>query len=68
MNKIPLITIVAGVVVFAASQYLLKLILEPIIELKKTIISISSSLLYYQAAITNASPNAEVSLLLKANI
>lgn len=52
MNSIPVtsfITIVAGVAVFVASQYILRLILEPLVELKKTIIGISSALSYDQA-------------------
>lgn len=63
MNSIPLttlITIVAGVAVFAASQYVLKLILEPLVELRKTIVGVSNALLYHQAAITNAHPKEEI--------
>jgi len=44
-------SIVVGVIVFALSQYLLKLILEPIIEFRKLLSEISHTLLYYQQEI-----------------
>jgi hypothetical protein len=58
-------TIVVAVIVFAASQYALKLILDPIVELKRTMANISSTLLYYQSTLTNATADDEVCLLLK---
>lgn len=42
-------TIIAGVFVFVFSQYFLKLILEPKIELRKIIMKISHTLLFYRA-------------------
>ena len=43
--------IVAGVIVFALSQYFLKLILEPIIQFRKILSDISHTLLFYQGEI-----------------
>jgi len=43
--------IVAGVIVFAISQYFLKLILEPIIEFRKILSDISHTLLFHQRKI-----------------
>jgi hypothetical protein len=40
--------IVIGVIVFALSQYFLKLILEPIIQFRKLLSEISHTLLFYQ--------------------
>ena len=43
--------IVVGVIVFAASQYILKLILEPIVQLRKLLSEISHTLLFNQAEV-----------------
>jgi len=43
--------IVVGVIVFALSQYFLKLILEPIIQFRKLLSDISHTILFNQAAI-----------------
>lgn len=43
--------IVVGVMVFAFSQYFLKLILEPIIEFRKLLSEISHTLLFHQGTI-----------------
>jgi hypothetical protein len=58
------ITIVVAVIVFAASQYVLKLVLDPVVELKK-MADVSSTLLYHQSDFTNANAKAETCLLLK---
>ncbi|MBW1795900.1 MAG: hypothetical protein JRJ38_16005 [Deltaproteobacteria bacterium] len=49
--------IVVGVIVFALSQYFLKLILEPIIQFRKLLSEISHTLLYHQQELL--SNNAE---------
>lgn len=51
--------IIVGVLIFIIGQYILKLILEPIIELKKLFGSISAFFLREQHKITNAS-NAKI--------
>ncbi|MFA4820520.1 MAG: hypothetical protein WC613_06210 [Candidatus Aenigmatarchaeota archaeon] len=45
--------IVAGVIVFALSQYFLKLILEPIIQFRKILSDISHTLLLHQEKIVS---------------
>lgn len=45
--------IVAGVIVFALSQYFLKLILEPIIQFRKILSDISHTLLFHQEKIVS---------------
>lgn len=45
--------IVAGVIVFAISQYFLKLILEPIIQFRKILSNISHTLLFHQEKIVS---------------
>jgi len=52
-------TIIAGVLVFIVSQYILKLIIEPIAEFRKIIVEVSHTLLLHQAVITNPSTNDE---------
>lgn len=65
MNCITFITIITGVLVFAASQYVLKLILAPIVELRRTMARISAALLYHQAKITNATLDDNIGLELR---
>jgi hypothetical protein len=48
------LTIASALVIFVASQYFLKLVLEPISRLRRTLADISSTTLFYQAKITNA--------------
>ncbi|MCD6487105.1 MAG: hypothetical protein J7K35_07250 [Syntrophobacterales bacterium] len=45
--------IVVGVIVFALSQYFLKLILEPIIQFRKILSDISHTLLFHQGKIVS---------------
>ena len=40
-------TVIAGVIVFVISQYFLKLILEPVLELKRVVSKVGFSLFYY---------------------
>jgi hypothetical protein len=47
-------TILLGVGVFVVSQYILKLILEPIARVRRAIADVSSTVLFRQAKITNA--------------
>ena len=65
MNNSIFWTIVVGVIVFAASQYVLKLILEPITSFRRTLSDISSTILFHQARITNARPDDAISQELK---
>jgi len=44
-------TILAGVLVFAGSQFILKLILEPLVEFRKVLSEISHTMLFNQPAI-----------------
>ncbi|MHA1338074.1 MAG: hypothetical protein ACTSPW_20445 [Promethearchaeota archaeon] len=46
-------TIIAGVLVFIFSQYFLKIILEPILEVKRTISMIDFSLIFYAYIYSN---------------
>jgi hypothetical protein len=48
------IAVLVGVVVFVISQFVLKLILEPLVCVRRTIADVSSTVLFYQAKITNA--------------
>ncbi len=47
-------TIIAGVTVFVLGQFILKIVLEPIVEFKKTLGEISAFFLREQSKITNA--------------
>ena len=53
-------TILGGVIIFVVGQFVLKLVIEPIQELKKSLESVSYILLLHQAKITNASSNKEI--------
>jgi hypothetical protein len=48
-----IVTIFSALIIFIVSQYVLKLILEPISRLRRTLADISSTTLVYQAKITN---------------
>ena len=63
-SEFALSTIVAaiiGVLTFAFSQYFLRLVIEPIATLRKSIVSVSSFLLYHQREITNGRENLVIS-------
>ena len=47
------LTIVSALLIFVASQYFLKLVLEPISRMRRTLADISSTTLFHQAKITN---------------
>ncbi|HBC0463170.1 TPA: hypothetical protein I8Y81_000293 [Legionella pneumophila] len=55
------LTIFSSVIIFILSQFTLKLILEPVIELKKAIGMIGYTLLFFHSKLTNASENNEIS-------
>jgi hypothetical protein len=48
-----ILTIASALVIFVASQYFLKLVLEPISGLRRTLADISTTTLVHQAKITN---------------
>ena len=48
-----ILTIASALVIFVASQFFLKLVLEPISRLRRTLADISSTTLFHQAKITN---------------
>ena len=48
------VTIVAGVSVFVIGQFILKLVLDPVVEFKKALGELSAFFLREQASITNA--------------
>ena len=54
-----------GVLIFVAGQYILRLIIEPAQELKKTLGSISYIMLLKQAELTNANFNKEIAIEIK---
>ena len=59
-------TIVTGAAVFVISQYLLKIVIEPSIVLKRAIAEMASELLFHQAKITNnIDPEGGISETLK---
>jgi hypothetical protein len=57
--------IIGGVIVFLVSQYLLQLVLEPLNSFRRILVSISNSILFHQAAISNGHADGEVSIELK---
>jgi hypothetical protein len=65
MKDSMLLTILAGVSVFVVGQFILKLVLEPIVEFKKILGEISSLFLRKQASITNANASKETQAELK---
>ena len=56
-----ILTIFSAVTIFILSQFILRLILEPILELKKNIGLISYTLLYYHSKLTNAVADNNIS-------
>lgn len=60
-----LLTIFAGVSVFVLGQFFLKLVLDPIVEMKSTLGRLSALFLREQAKITNARANEETQKELK---
>ncbi|WP_133140244.1 hypothetical protein [Legionella genomosp. 1] len=56
-----MLTIFSAVIIFILSQFILRLILEPVIELKKNIGLISYTLLYFHSKLTNAAADNKIS-------
>ena len=56
-----ILTILSAVIIFILSQFVLRLILEPIVELKKCMGSICYNLLYFRSKLTNASSDNKIS-------
>ena len=54
------LTVIAGVSVFVVSQFILKLVLEPIISFKEALGSISGFFLRYHAKITNGNADSDL--------
>lgn len=54
------LTIIGGIIVFVAGQILLKIFLEPVAELRRSIGFVSSVFLRHQAKITNGRCNDEI--------
>jgi hypothetical protein len=70
-------TVLGGVLIFVIGQFLLKIIIEPMMELKKSIGALSYILLLHHSKISNAIPNEDVAneiknrsvdILSKANV
>lgn len=53
-------TVLGGVIIFIAGQFILKLVIEPAQELKKSLGSVSYVLLLHQAKLMNATFNKEI--------
>lgn len=53
-------TIIGGIVIFISGQFILRFIIEPAHEFKKTLAGISYLILYNQAKLTNAHTDEEV--------
>lgn len=54
------LTVMAGVSVFVVSQFILKLVLEPIVSFKEALGSISGFFLRYNAKITNGNADSDL--------
>lgn len=59
MKESLMMTIIAGVSIFVIGQFLLKLVIEPIVAFKNTLGEISALFLREQAKITNANASEE---------
>ena len=55
-----LVAVIVGVGVFIISQYFLKLVLDPISRVRRTVADVSSTVLFRQRKISNASHDPEV--------
>lgn len=54
------LTIIGGIVIFVAGQILLKIVLDPVAELRRSLGFVSSVFLRHQAKITNGRCNDEI--------
>lgn len=61
-------TILVGVAVFVLGQFILKLVLEPIVSFKESLGNLSAFFLRYRAKITNVSASPELQSELKVLI
>lgn len=61
------VTIVGAILVFIVSQIVLKLVIEPVQQLKGAIGQTANTLLRYQPKITNAASDEEVSAMVKGH-
>lgn len=59
-------TVLSGVIIFVAGQFVLKLVIEPVQELKKSLGFVSYILLLHQAKLTNATSNNEIAYEIKS--
>ncbi|MFJ3471019.1 hypothetical protein [Pseudomonas sp. NPDC090201] len=62
-----LLTIIGAICVFIVSQVVLKLVIEPVQQLKAAIGLAANTLLRYQGKITNASTDEEVAQMVKSH-
>ena len=59
-------TVITGVLVFTLSQYVLKIVIEPSMEIKRRIADLASQLLMHQAkVVNNRDPDKEIAPALK---
>jgi hypothetical protein len=59
------ITVLGGILIFLIGQYIVRFIIEPTIELKKTFSELSTDILYNLGEISNASSDKDISLKLR---
>lgn len=60
-----ILTISGGIIIFLIGQYILRFIIEPTIELKKTFTELSTEILFNLGEISSAVSDAEISLMLR---
>jgi hypothetical protein len=60
------LTLLGGIVIFVVGQIILKLIIEPTQELKKSLAGTSHAMLLHQAKLTNATPDKEIAAEMKS--
>ena len=61
-----ILTVLGGVLIFVVGQILLKLVIEPAQELKKSLGAVSNILLLHQAQLINAAFNREIAFEIKS--
>lgn len=54
------LTVISGTLIFVVGQIFLKLVIEPALELRKTLGDVSKTLLIHQARLTNANPDNDI--------
>lgn len=60
-----IITLFGGILIFVISQAILKLIIEPVQQLKSALGQLSNTLLRHQSRITISTPNSEIAASLR---